>query len=124
MDYLENCVFVDESGFDINMRPPGGWSAKGTPAIVTTPSNRAESHTILGAVSAKYVVSMELRNLQEHSFKKLKIDISNRKRKRHPNQKKAYLQRYCHWPLYEVYSKHYGRNGFHSGNERILHSNG
>ncbi|KAG1472240.1 hypothetical protein G6F56_001658 [Rhizopus delemar] len=61
-----------ESGFDINMRPPGGWSAKGTPAIVTTPSNRAESHTILGVVSAKYVASMELRNPQEHPFKKSK----------------------------------------------------
>lgn len=88
MDYLENCIFVDESGFDINMRPPGGWSAKGTPAIVTTPSNRAESHTILGAVSAKYVASMEFRNPQEHSFKKLKIDISNRKRKTPSKPKK------------------------------------
>jgi uncharacterized protein YozE (UPF0346 family) len=29
MDYLENCVFVDESDFDINTRPPGGWSIKG-----------------------------------------------------------------------------------------------
>ncbi|KAI9273682.1 hypothetical protein BY458DRAFT_434922 [Sporodiniella umbellata] len=28
MDCLENCIFVDESGFDINMRPPGGWSTK------------------------------------------------------------------------------------------------
>ncbi|RCH85997.1 hypothetical protein CU098_005278 [Rhizopus stolonifer] len=72
MNCLENCIFVDESGFDINMRPPGGWSAKGTPAIVTTPSNRAESHTILGVVSAKYVASMELRNPQEHPFKKSK----------------------------------------------------
>lgn len=24
MSFLENCVFIDESGFDINMRPPGG----------------------------------------------------------------------------------------------------
>lgn len=52
MSYLENCVFVDESGFDINMRPLGGWSMKGTPAIVITPSTRA--------ISAKCVVSMEL----------------------------------------------------------------
>ncbi|KAI9485970.1 MAG: hypothetical protein EXX96DRAFT_645854 [Benjaminiella poitrasii] len=25
MNYLENCIFVDESGFNINMRPPSGW---------------------------------------------------------------------------------------------------
>ncbi|KAI9272358.1 hypothetical protein EDC94DRAFT_498937, partial [Helicostylum pulchrum] len=29
MDYLSNCVFVDESGFDINMRPPSAWSTVG-----------------------------------------------------------------------------------------------
>lgn len=88
MDYLENCVFVDESAFDINMRPPGGWSIKGTPAIVITPTTRAVSHTVLGAISAKYVVSMELRNPQEHTFKRLKIDSSNRKRKAPSKPKK------------------------------------
>ncbi|KAG1142322.1 hypothetical protein G6F37_005958 [Rhizopus arrhizus] len=41
MNFLENGVFLDESGFDINMRPPGGWSEKGTAAIVTTSSTRA-----------------------------------------------------------------------------------
>ncbi|KAG2211168.1 hypothetical protein INT47_006287 [Mucor saturninus] len=124
MDYLENCIFVDESGFDINMRPPGGWSAKGTPVIVTTPSNRAESHTILGAVSAKYVVSMELRNPQEHSFKKLKIDISNRKRKAPSKPKKPTSKGTVTGHYMKFIQKNYGRNGFHSGNERILHSNG
>ncbi|KAI8967867.1 hypothetical protein BDF20DRAFT_839710 [Mycotypha africana] len=67
--YLVN-LYDDESGFDINMRPPGGGSAKGTPAIVITPT--------------KYVVSMELRDFEEHSFKELKIDISNCKRKTPP----------------------------------------
>ncbi|KAI8641033.1 hypothetical protein BD408DRAFT_368861, partial [Parasitella parasitica] len=52
MDYLSNCVFVDESGFDINMRPPSAWSTVGTPAIVETKSTKATSHTILGAISA------------------------------------------------------------------------
>ncbi|KAI8080684.1 uncharacterized protein B0P05DRAFT_636906, partial [Gilbertella persicaria] len=46
----KNCVFVDESAFDINMRPPSGWSVKGTPAITTTPTTRAVSHTVLGAL--------------------------------------------------------------------------
>lgn len=28
MDYLKNCIFVDESGFDINMRRSRGWSQR------------------------------------------------------------------------------------------------
>jgi hypothetical protein len=28
INFLNNCVFVDESGFDINMRSSRGWSAK------------------------------------------------------------------------------------------------
>ncbi|KAG0761020.1 hypothetical protein G6F16_008111 [Rhizopus arrhizus] len=74
--------------FDINRRPPGGWSIKGTPAIVITPTTRAVSHTVLGAISAKYVVSMELRNPQEHTFKRLKIDSGNRKRRAPSKPKK------------------------------------
>ncbi|KAI9006609.1 hypothetical protein CLU79DRAFT_690787, partial [Phycomyces nitens] len=66
MDYLENWIFVDESGLDINTRHSGGWSTKDTPVIVTKSGNRAESHTILGAASAKYVVSMERWNPREH----------------------------------------------------------
>ncbi|EIE81429.1 hypothetical protein RO3G_06134 [Rhizopus delemar RA 99-880] len=62
MNYLENRVFVDESAFNINMRPSSGWAEKGKPAIVTSPSTKAVSHTILGAISSKFILSMELRN--------------------------------------------------------------
>jgi hypothetical protein len=57
MDLLENCVFVDESSFNINMRPTGGWPLNGTPTIVETPSNRSVPHTILGAISEKFVTN-------------------------------------------------------------------
>jgi hypothetical protein len=36
MLYLQNCVFLDESGFDINMTHERAWSARGEPAIVET----------------------------------------------------------------------------------------
>ncbi|KAG1048041.1 hypothetical protein G6F43_009546 [Rhizopus delemar] len=88
MNYLGNCVFVDESVFNINMRPSGGWSEKGTPAIVTTPSTRAISHTVLGVISARFIVSMELRNPQEEWSKRIKIDYGNRKRKAPDGKKK------------------------------------
>ncbi|CEP12586.1 hypothetical protein [Parasitella parasitica] len=73
MDYLSNCVFVDESAFDINMRPSTARSEKGTPAVVTTPSTRAVSHTILGAVSAMGVVNIEI-GLPNQKPKRTKVD--------------------------------------------------
>ncbi|KAI9254378.1 hypothetical protein EDC94DRAFT_678950 [Helicostylum pulchrum] len=98
MNYLENCVFVDESAFDINMRPPSGCSVKGTPAITTTSTTRAVSHTVLGAISTKFVVAMELRNPQEERSKRIKIVHSGRKRKA-PTEKKEKIWGYRNWPL-------------------------
>lgn len=90
MDYLSNCVFVDESGFDINMRPPSAWSTVGTPAIVETKSTKATSHTILGAISAMgAVVDIELRVAEKP--KQRRIDGVRRKRKYIPNVRKTLL---------------------------------
>ncbi|KAI8877786.1 hypothetical protein K501DRAFT_39160 [Backusella circina FSU 941] len=61
MDDLKNCVFVHESGFDINIRCSRGWSKKGTQAIVTTPSAKGVSHTVIGAISAIRVVNLSMR---------------------------------------------------------------
>ncbi|KAG1039312.1 hypothetical protein G6F43_012540 [Rhizopus delemar] len=68
-----------ESGFGINMRPFGGLSEKGTPAIVTTPSTRAASYPILGAINVKFVMTLESRNPQ--TFKRIEIDYVDLKRK-------------------------------------------
>ncbi|KAG1499318.1 hypothetical protein G6F47_010792 [Rhizopus delemar] len=87
MNYLSNCVFVDESGFDINMRPPSAWSTVGIPAIVETKSTKATSHTILGAISAMGVVDIELRVAEKP--KQRRIDGVGRKRKHTPNVKKS-----------------------------------
>lgn len=61
MLYLQNCVFLDESGFDINMTRERAWSARGEPAIVETPSGRATSHTVLGAISSVEVVNVSMK---------------------------------------------------------------
>jgi hypothetical protein len=86
MNLLENCVFIGESGFDIDMRPTGGRSERGTPVIVTTLSTRAILYTILGAISAKFVIAMELRNPE--ASKRIKIDGVDRKRKTPTNSSK------------------------------------
>ncbi|KAG1217642.1 hypothetical protein G6F35_008981 [Rhizopus arrhizus] len=75
------------------MRPSGGWAEKGKPAIVTAPSTRAVSHTILGAISSKFAVFiMELRNPQEEGSKHIKIDFYNRKSKAPSSNKKSVLK--------------------------------
>lgn len=71
MDYLNNCIFVDESGFDINMRRSRGWSKRGTQAIITTPSARGVSHTVIGAISAIGVVNLSMR--EAGNVKKRKV---------------------------------------------------
>lgn len=48
IDFLANCVFIDESGFHINMKRNNTWSIKGTTPTVKVPLTRAKTHTILG----------------------------------------------------------------------------
>ncbi|OAD74850.1 hypothetical protein PHYBLDRAFT_144210 [Phycomyces blakesleeanus NRRL 1555(-)] len=86
MDFLSNCVFVDKSGFDINMRPPSAWSKVGTPAIVETKSTKGDSHSILGAISSIGVVDIELRVTEKP--KQCKVDGVERKRKQTSNPKR------------------------------------
>lgn len=85
MDYLSNCVFVDESAFDINMRPSTARSAKGTPAIITTPTTHAVSHTILGAISAMGEVNIEIR-LPSLKPKRIKVDGSRKRKQPQPKK--------------------------------------
>lgn len=59
MDYIFNCVFVHEGGFNINVRPPLAWSVVGTLAIVSTEPTRATSHMVLDDIDAMGVVGIE-----------------------------------------------------------------
>lgn len=75
------------------MRPSDDWAEKGRPTIVTAPSTRVVSHTILGAISSKFAVSiMELRNSQDEWSKRIKIDFYNRKSKASSSNKKSVLK--------------------------------
>jgi hypothetical protein len=78
MDYLSNCIFVDESGFDINMRRSCGWSKRGTEAVITTPSARGVFHTVIGAISAIGVVNLSMR---ESGNVKRRKDVGATKRR-------------------------------------------
>ncbi|CEP17543.1 hypothetical protein [Parasitella parasitica] len=59
---MENCVFPDETGFDINMRRLIAWSCRETQAIFESPSARGVSHTVFDAVvSAFGAVNVSMR---------------------------------------------------------------
>ncbi|KAG0755293.1 hypothetical protein G6F57_010065 [Rhizopus arrhizus] len=57
MNFLTNCVFLDESAFDINMKRSRAWSKKGTRVIVTRPAMRANTTSILRAISAASLIT-------------------------------------------------------------------
>ncbi|CEP08441.1 hypothetical protein, partial, partial [Parasitella parasitica] len=61
VDYLSNCVFIDESGFNINLKRAMAWAPVGETPVVKTPKTKAKSHTIIGAISALGVVNMQLK---------------------------------------------------------------
>ncbi|KAL1931415.1 hypothetical protein VTP01DRAFT_9557 [Rhizomucor pusillus] len=61
MHFLTNCVFIDESAFHINMKRTRAWSKKGAPAVVTVPTTRAKTTTIMGAISASGLINVSLR---------------------------------------------------------------
>ena len=61
MNFLTNCVFLDESPFHINMKRTRAWSTVGTPAVVTVPTTRAKTTTVLGAISASGLIKVSVR---------------------------------------------------------------
>jgi transposase len=72
MDFTKNCVFLDESAFHINMKRSMAWSKKGSPAVVKVPKTRAQTTTILGAISAAGLIKCSLRLPQPPANKKRK----------------------------------------------------
>ncbi|CEG82112.1 hypothetical protein RMATCC62417_16234 [Rhizopus microsporus] len=72
MNFMTNCVFLDESVFHINLKRSMTWSKKGSPAVITVPKTRAKTTTILGAISAQGLIKCSLRLPQPPPNKKRK----------------------------------------------------
>ncbi|KAI8989505.1 hypothetical protein BDB01DRAFT_842174 [Pilobolus umbonatus] len=98
MNFLTNCVFLDESAFDINMKRSRAWSKKGTQAIVTRPTTRANTTSILGAISAAGLITVGKRKADGYisagtvtghyiSFLKMTLDEMDK----HPHMKGHYI---------------------------------
>ncbi|CEG72407.1 hypothetical protein RMATCC62417_07969 [Rhizopus microsporus] len=75
MNFLTNYVFLDESAFDVNMKRSRAWSRKGTRAIVTRPTTRANTASILGAISASGLITVGIKKNQDLLRKEKLKDI-------------------------------------------------
>ncbi|OAD78072.1 hypothetical protein PHYBLDRAFT_164949 [Phycomyces blakesleeanus NRRL 1555(-)] len=75
-NYLLNCVFIDEAGFNMHIKRTFGRSVSGTPAKTTVPTQRGVSITILGAMCERGIVSLSLKKpTAVATKKKRKLDI-------------------------------------------------
>ncbi|OAD67553.1 Homeodomain-like DNA binding domain-containing transcription factor [Phycomyces blakesleeanus NRRL 1555(-)] len=72
MNFLTNCVFLDESAFDINMKRSRAWTQKGTRAIFTRPITRVNTAPILGDIYASGLITVGVR--KPRPTKKRKAD--------------------------------------------------
>ncbi|KAG1325849.1 hypothetical protein G6F63_011984 [Rhizopus arrhizus] len=61
MDFSKNCVFIDEAGFDINLKPSRAWAPRGQMAVTTAPTTKAPSHTILNTIPSVGVINLSIR---------------------------------------------------------------
>ncbi|KAI9353119.1 hypothetical protein BD770DRAFT_295107, partial [Pilaira anomala] len=55
VDYMSNCIFVDESGFNVNMVRGQARARPNEPAIVHVESRKTENISILKAISSREI---------------------------------------------------------------------
>ncbi|OAD81195.1 hypothetical protein PHYBLDRAFT_138734 [Phycomyces blakesleeanus NRRL 1555(-)] len=85
-NYLSNCVFIDEAGFNMHIKRTFGCSVSGTPAKTTVPTQRGVSITILGAMCERGIVSLSLKKpTAVATKKKRKLDIYTNHCKKMPD---------------------------------------
>ncbi|KAG0169685.1 hypothetical protein DFQ30_003311 [Apophysomyces sp. BC1015] len=64
MNCETNCVFLDEAALHIHMRCSRGWFVKGTRAQSQTPTTRAVTTFILGAISGSGLINVCVRSTE------------------------------------------------------------
>lgn len=61
INFLRNCIFIDESGFHVNLKRTGAWGPKGKTPVIEVENSQVVSHTILGAISVYGVIHTSVR---------------------------------------------------------------
>lgn len=98
--FHENCVFLDEVGFDVYMRRSRGWAQRSKPAIEETTSARSVSHTVISAVSPFGIVNVSMRELG--NVKKRRV-VGAKKEKSTRECCCCYTKRNYSWPFCAIH---------------------
>ena len=70
MNFLTNCLFLDESVFHTNMKRTRARSKVGTPVVLTVSITRAKTTTVLGAISASGLIKVGVRIFRRNTKRK------------------------------------------------------
>lgn len=95
INYLKECIFLDEAGFNKNMKRSQGWAPKGKTPVILTPSTKSENISVLGAICYLGVVSLSIR-----------VPGKARKRKRDEHGKIVQTPRGTNAPLFIQFLSH------------------
>lgn len=104
IDYMTNCIFIDESGFNINVKRTMAWAPVGETPIVEIPKTKAASHTIIGAISPLGVINVQLK------VPKVVVASNSKKRKgpggaiKKTGERKRKRWNNGNWTLLQLYS--------------------
>ena len=77
MNFVMNCMFLDELAFGINMKRSMVWSKKGTRIIVTRSTTRTNTMSILGPFSTAGLIAIGARKPSPTKKKKVNGYISS-----------------------------------------------
>ena len=70
LDFANNCIFIDEAGFNLHTQRKFGRSLKGTPAKDTVPTGRGVTVSILGSITDAGVIDISLKQPQAAAMSK------------------------------------------------------
>lgn len=85
LNFSDNCIFIDEAGFNLSMRREYGWSSVGEKAIVNAPITRGLNISFIGAISSHGCISLKVRHPQGLvGGKKRKLDTDGTSSKLNP----------------------------------------
>ena len=80
MSFLKNCIFIDESGFHINMNRSGAWTGKRETPVAKVENPRAVLHTILRAISAYAVVNISIRTPSAPTTQLAPVEVGKKRK--------------------------------------------
>lgn len=78
MDFEKNCVFVDESGFNLYISRGKGWSVKGEPSIAHVPRAKGTNISLIGAIFHGGIINLMLRKSTALTGASKKRDVNGK----------------------------------------------